>query len=285
MRLTYRKLVLRKAYELFRTRLLSRGRQVMGFIVQTTIVFAILYYQPWVGSFQEQGRLVAAGVVSVLLSVGLSFLWDLFRAPEIIWHELSERVETLERIIRPKFSVLTDRRNLRDFNYGHVSRSAGGQMWIISTRSPANLLVLDVRNETAATLTRCEAYLSHFWEIGGEDAAFQSMRLQWVAVADEIFTVDIPSSGLRTAIVFRLFGNRVGFIHDDVPNEQLLLLKENGHYAGVVALTAQNTATGYVGFELQCIPDSAPHFRLLRRGFDDVELVPWVKETMSGLGF
>jgi hypothetical protein len=283
MRFAYRRLVVRKAYDLFRTRLISRGRQVMGFIVQTTIVFAILYWQPWIGNVQDQGKLAAAGVISVLVSVALSFLWDLIRAPEIIWRDLSERVEQFEWVVRPKFSVLTERQRLSvTLSQATVQRSINGRRSIISTQSPQNFLALTVRNETATKLTGCEAYLSHFEEIGGEDSVFQSMRLPWVPVADEVRTADIPSSGHRTALVFRVIQNRVAFIHDSIPVHQITMLKDDGHYTGVITLTAQNTADAFVGFELQCSLEHEPYFRILRRGFKDPELIPWVEETYCG---
>src|SRR6185312_10902353 len=99
------------------------GRHIVGFIVQTTILFVVLYYLPWFGDVREQSRLVAAGIASILGSVALSFVWDLLRAPQIIWGELSQRVSDFERAVQPRFSVLTDRLAARQINYPTVQRS------------------------------------------------------------------------------------------------------------------------------------------------------------------
>lgn len=53
----------------------------MGFLVQTTILFAVLYYVPFLGPVQDEAGIVGATVVAVLASALLSFVVDLVRAP------------------------------------------------------------------------------------------------------------------------------------------------------------------------------------------------------------
>ncbi len=57
---------------------------MIGFIVQTTILFAILYYFPLFGPIVDEAGIVGATVMSILASSGLLFLYDIWRAPVLI---------------------------------------------------------------------------------------------------------------------------------------------------------------------------------------------------------
>lgn len=278
--LDYRKLVVRKAWERFKIRLFAGARHVVAFVLQTTILFALLYFQPWLGDVRAEGRLAAAGVASVLLSAVLSFLWDLFRAPEEIWRELSGRVEDFEAAVRPKFSVwLTNGGSPQTFGFGNTMRSPyTGSIQSVVTQS-FSALAIEVTNETATLLEGCEAYLSRFEKVHGEDSYFQSLRLQWVPVGEDRATVDIPSSGKRTLLVFLVHGNRVAFLHDQMPIQAVHLLQDDTVYMGTITLSAKNKTSTYVEFRLDCGRDQPPHFVLARRGFRDAEIIDWAPET------
>ena len=73
----------------YRLRLSQGSERIMGFLVQTAILFGVLYFQPWVGSLQDEAKLAGAGVLSVLGSAALSFLWDLVVSTK----ELHEKLE------------------------------------------------------------------------------------------------------------------------------------------------------------------------------------------------
>lgn len=86
----YWRKVWRNAVRRYLDRLKAGRGRLMGWVIQTTIVFGILYFQPWVGDLQDEAKLAAAGVAAVIVSALLSFVWDLFASPE----ELHKKVET-----------------------------------------------------------------------------------------------------------------------------------------------------------------------------------------------
>lgn len=225
---------------------------------------------------------VAFACLVVVWLSWFAFTW-LFRVPYEQWNNVEERATELERIIRPKFSVLLHRFGKpHRFNYGHTHRSpfTGSTQSVIQNSFVA--LAIDVRNETATLLEGCEAYLSHFEEIGGEPSVFQSLRLEWVPVGDEVATVTIPAGGQRTVIVFQMAGHRPAFSHDRMPIEAVHMLKDGGYYFGTVTLTAKNTTSCYVGFRLDCLKDEPPHFSLIPRGFRDADILE-CPETFIGI--
>lgn len=283
MRFAYHKAVFRKALDLFKERSREWGRYVMGFVLRTVLLFGVLYAAPWLGDLRAESRLVAAIVASVVMSVFVSFVWDLVRAPTVMWNDLAARVDDLELLLRPKFSVLVNHAPSRQYSYGVTHRSpyTGSAQTVVS--QAFNALTIDVTNASATTLEGCEAYLANFEESGGEPTVFNSMRLPWVPVGGEVSAVNIPPHGLRTVLVFRVVGNRVAFLHDQMPVQAVHMIKENGTFHGLITLSAKNTPSAFMAFRLTCIPDEPPHFSLIRRGFNEPEFIGWAPETFIGI--
>lgn len=82
--------VWRNALHRYGLRLTQGTARIMGFLIQTSVVFAILYFQPWVGNLENEAKLVGAGVIAVILSAILSFLWDLMVSPKEIYEKLEQ---------------------------------------------------------------------------------------------------------------------------------------------------------------------------------------------------
>lgn len=65
-------------------RLKDGKKKLIGFIIQTTIIFAAIYYIPVLGNLSDQAGTVGVTIISVLASSLLLFLWDIVRAPVLI---------------------------------------------------------------------------------------------------------------------------------------------------------------------------------------------------------
>lgn len=257
----------------------------MSFALRTVLLFGVLFYAPWLGDVQAESRLAAAVIAAVVLSVFVSFVWDLVRSPAVLWSDLTARVDDLERLLRPKFSVLANHApSLRAFSFGATHRSpfTGSAQSVV--RNAFNALTIDVTNESATTLEGCEAYLSRFEEIDGEPSVFHAMRLPWVPVGDEVSVVNIPPSGQRTVLVLQVVGTRAAFLHDQMPVQAVHMIREGGTYYGLVTLSAKNVeGSSFVSFRLTCIPNEPPHFSLMPQGFNEPEFIGWAPETYIGI--
>lgn len=267
----YLSVVVKKAWSLFRGRIADKGHGVPAFMVQTALLFALLYFVPWFGDFRSESRLALAGAAAVLGSVLLSFLGDLLRAPAIMWREMTAHVEGLERSLTAKFSVphLVGRKPER-VAYGNTLRSpfTGSQQVVV--REFHEVICVPVTNETSATLKNCEAYLARFQEVDAETPYWESMRLQWVPVAEERSTVDIPAHGSRSLILFKVTGERVHLVSDAAPVKMVTLIKDKAEYEGLVVLTCEGSASTFVAFTLHCnAPDEQPSLSIMRRRISD----------------
>ena len=249
---------------------MSAGAQhLMGFILQTTFLFAILYYLPWLGDVQAEGRLAAAGIGSVFLSALLIFAWDLVRAPEVIWSDVSGRVSLLEARLKPRFSIfLMEPQTAKPLNYGNVFHTANGKVHT-NIRHSNDLLSFEVQNNSAVTLEGCEAYLSQLRRIDEAQAGqvpWQSLRLSFAPVGEESAVNVPPYGGQRTLVVFRVLGyNRAHLIQENVPVKMLRVIDDKGEYEGLITITANNAdAATLVRFRLLCdAPENEPRFSVI----------------------
>lgn len=71
----------------------------MIFLIQTVMIFSALYFLPWLGDPEEQGRSVILLVISVVSSTALLFIWDLVRAPVTLHRQSQEHLEALKKIV------------------------------------------------------------------------------------------------------------------------------------------------------------------------------------------
>lgn len=282
----YEKLVWRTAWDRFKVRLFAGARQVVGFILQTTILFAILFYQPWFGDVQQESRMAAAGIAAVLLSSLLSFLWDLFRAPAVIFANLSSRVEDLERKLAPRFSVIptVGQRPVYPAPQ-HVSVTVSGK--VQSNRSLSEqFLCIEVTNNSASTLRGCEAYLSRFErvDVDGEESGWHSTRLAWMPAGETGASVDIPPLGVRSVMIFKVLGTRPLFLTRHLPGDLVHYLQDKAEYQGLVTLTADGTPATFVAFTLSCdAPEREPTISVMRRNFgEEPDDFPWAPERHVG---
>jgi len=281
MLFTYQKLVFRTAWRLFQHRSRDWGIQVMSFVFRTTIVFGILFFVPWFGDVRAESRLVAAAAASVVLSVSLSFFWDLLRAPQVIWSELTRRLADADRRLSPCFSVVPNVGSRPIYPAPqHVSVTLGGSIQSLRTLS-GKYLCVEVTNSSAKTLKACEAYLSRFRRMDGEDPGWHAMRLEWMPVGEPTTSIDIPPLGVRSVMVFRELGNRALFLTTQVPGELVHYITDKGEYEGIITLTADDTTATFIAFTLICdAPDQEPMLNVLRGTIGDVSGdIAWAPET------
>ncbi len=88
-------LVLRQGWASYFSRIKSGTRQVILFSIQTTILFLLLYFQPWVGDFNDEARLAAAGGAAFLVSALLNLIWELIKAPAILHKQYVSEISRL----------------------------------------------------------------------------------------------------------------------------------------------------------------------------------------------
>lgn len=83
-RMGYYQRVFRYAARLWMKRLRDGRQKLIGFILQTTIIFAVVYYFPIFGDLASRAGEVGTVVISVLASGALYFFYDLWRSPVLI---------------------------------------------------------------------------------------------------------------------------------------------------------------------------------------------------------
>lgn len=265
----------------------SHGRMVGSFVFAVALSYGTYGVsnalgREWPGD--ELIPLFLSGPVLAVIALGV-FLFHWFNAPYEQWGNLEERVVDLERRLRPRFSVLAFvGQKPTAFHYGNTLVTHGGTKQTIICQTN-DLLRIDVTNVTATALEGCEAYLANLQDVARTDAEeqarWQSMRLTWMPVRDEIAEVDIPPSGLRSVVLFRVINNRVQLITNEVPVRMVHLIQDKGHYQGLVTLTARNApAVTYIAFELFCdAPESPPYLNIMRHGLtDDDDILGWAIE-------
>lgn len=76
-------------------------KRLIGFLVQTSILFFVLYSFPVFGAVTDEAKLALAGALAVIGSSALLFLWELVRAPADLHTEQKRRIEAL-------YNALTD---------------------------------------------------------------------------------------------------------------------------------------------------------------------------------
>ncbi len=73
---------------------------MIGFSVQSAILFALLYFVPVLGDLTGQARLVLAGSGAVVASGVLLFIWDLWTAPGRMHGHVSQELREHHRVLR-----------------------------------------------------------------------------------------------------------------------------------------------------------------------------------------
>lgn len=76
--------VFKYAYLLWVRRLREGKSKVIGFIIQTTLLFSVLYYLPSLGDLKIQIGTTGALVIAILASGILNFVFDLLHAPVLL---------------------------------------------------------------------------------------------------------------------------------------------------------------------------------------------------------
>jgi hypothetical protein len=211
----------------------------------------------------------------------LLFNWC-FRIPYEQWAAADQRIKALEARLRPSFSVvpLVGRKPIR-LGYGNTLTTLGGKRQTIMTQAPAEMLTIDVTNETARTIEACEAYLTQFSDPAATEEAFwQSLRLPWIVIGESEGGFNIPPLGTRSIITFVVVNNHVHLVNDrGVPVPMVHAIQPKGHYCGTITVTAQNAAATYVAFELICDAPEPPYLNIMRRRFGEDDAEPWAIET------
>lgn len=162
---TYYFLLLRKAGALWWARLHEWGPGVIWFILQTTFLFALIYWQPWLANPFDKGKEVGAAVAAVVASAIAMLFWDFIRAPALIDAEKSKLIEDQK----------TDLESLRG---GAAPRLVIDPKFAQRTNDPVQYLV--IRNPSAtAALTDCLVRIESMVNEAGEEVlSYQPLRTE-----------------------------------------------------------------------------------------------------------
>lgn len=148
----YYQRILRYAALLWVKRLKDGRSKLIGFIVQTTILFAVLYYFPLFGPLLDEAGTVGATVIAIIASSCLLFLYDLWRSPVLI--DQYQR-EDLSRAIQLAQEVLASESKLRTLGELHSEGKA-----ILDTQLSQSELTSAFADWTA----RCETFIGENFE-------------------------------------------------------------------------------------------------------------------------
>ena len=91
---------LKRAANSFKKHIRAGWRNAIGFLIQSAVVFVILYYQPWFGDWREEALLVPVGAVALATSVALTFLVCVARAPVEAFNEQRLAMDDAARGLR-----------------------------------------------------------------------------------------------------------------------------------------------------------------------------------------
>ncbi|MFC5385194.1 hypothetical protein ACFPLB_04340 [Aquamicrobium segne] len=120
---------------------------MIGFILQTAVVFAVLYYFPIFGDLAARAGVVGSTVAAVIVSGALYYLYDLWRSPVLI--DRYQR-EDIGLCLKAANDIMDSERKLRGLGELH----AEGMRLIDENLSHADLLA-----KYQDWIARCEAYL------------------------------------------------------------------------------------------------------------------------------
>ncbi len=96
----YWKWVLRVGWRSYRERTQGGRRKVIGFLIQSAVLFGILYFIPWLGVLKDEARLAAAASAAIVISGVLLLLVDIIRAPKKMNDMAGARLCELHRALR-----------------------------------------------------------------------------------------------------------------------------------------------------------------------------------------
>jgi hypothetical protein len=73
--------------------------QMIGYIVQSAVLFLVLFFMPILGNFDEESRLALAGALAVIASAPLLLVWDFIGAPYRIHKLQQQRIAEVENAV------------------------------------------------------------------------------------------------------------------------------------------------------------------------------------------
>jgi len=238
------------------------------------------------GAAYELLPLLTGPAAIILIGLALFIFNWASRVPYRQWSLLDGRVSELENMIRPRISVqTTTNHRAESIDYGTTNTSLGGTRQTVITHGPNHSLRLEIINENLETLVGCEAYLTRFQDLdpNEESKYWSATRLPWLASGRERENqTNIPSSGMRSIILFRVINNRVHLVENDgVPVHMVNAIKDAGHYHGIVTVSAQNATSAFIPFELICGGSGAPPMLMVSRPspFEEPTDIPFAREV------
>nr|DAH62800.1 MAG TPA: transmembrane protein [Caudoviricetes sp.] len=144
--------IVRYAVDLWLMRLKDGKKKLIGFIIQTTIIFAAIYYIPVLGNLSDQAGTVGVTIISVLASSLLLFLWDIVRAPVLI--DRFQREDLGLALYLMKYALDKDK-HLR----------ALGELYVEGKNLRGSTPTPDIsKDEYDEWVNRCEKYLDTNYE-------------------------------------------------------------------------------------------------------------------------
>ncbi len=144
--------IVRYAVAMWLQRLKDGRKQLIGFTLQTAVVFVILYFLPALGNLSDKAGEIGTLAIAVLTTLALQFIWDLMRAPVRI--DQFQR-EDLGLALDQMRNALDDDKHLRVLGALYDE----GKTLAETNRRSASL-----QDAYVDWKTRCESYLDEHYE-------------------------------------------------------------------------------------------------------------------------
>lgn len=210
--------VIRHARQKYVARLRDARQHMIAFVTQTAVFLVILYFLPIAEDVREEARLVLAGVASLFLSLGFSFVLDLLRSPGQLWADLTERVAKLEQRLTPILAAVPYNGGMPALWMAHYERGIMPGSLAASAPEHDRYLAIEFWNRTDADLQNIRAHLIDLQRDDGSATVFnRPIDLQWLVLGDVPETlVEIPP-GARRKLSLRTPRIRVSFFTPATP--------------------------------------------------------------------
>lgn len=224
---------------------------IIGFILGC----AIFYTQHGISAVLDEINVVLA---YVLFGSGGAFLlvlfFNLIRAPAAVWAEQRAEINKLEAAAKPfiQFHPFNNGRTSK-LAYGHTHRMSSGKLQTNVRMTFDGYLFLTCTNASSKTVRDCEGYVVSL-DVDGTDEQKRQFResksemldgpvvdpiqLKWAVNETQQVQCDFPPFANRRLMLFRDYGESVGFTQTSLPVNYVHYFKKGFSYVARISLSA-----------------------------------------------
>lgn len=258
--------VIRHARQKYVARLRDARQHMIAFVTQTAVFLVILYFLPIAEDVREEARLVLAGVASLFLSLGFSFVLDLLRSPGQLWADLTERVAKLEQRLTPILAAVPYNGGMPALWMAHYERGIMPGSLAASAPEHDRYLAIEFWNRTDADLQNIRAHLIDLQRDDGSATVFnRPIDLQWLVLGDVPETlVEIPPGARRKLIVANSTDKGV-ILHtrNALPGPYNRIFQRGGNFIGRIVLLPWMGGGTLVDFRIVQEGPNAPRIEVI----------------------